>query len=404
MFGGDNPNVMFGGNSPYPAEAIAAPVAPQQVRDPIGSQFSIGTPQSGAQTPVDATYAQQPTEFRSPNGRTTTEVATDREPWFTSLPEFSGTTLSAAPIGVEPVEDSPTDPPEPSSYVAHFEICTPPIQQTGVSKHECHHCKRRFRSGESVYSLYDRQHFHQECLNKILVCRTYMSIEEDTTTCDSEELSEDSSDVQEFPGYSCGESATHVRDYAAFPIQTRLQDGRPSIIIDPGSVGNLCGDRWAKEVALMAKANGRHPTHHLRERALQVSGVGNGSQKCHYDCDLPVAIRPVGQGKLQNGVLKVPAVADSDLPGLMGLTALKKNKAILDFNTLMLYFCSDTQYNLERLLPKRTDCYQLETAPSGHLVLPCCEYKFGGDSQDYSLTLMAESAQPLNTAEQVKVE
>ena len=227
-----------------------------------------------------------------------------------------------------------------------------------------------------------------------------MSTEEDTTTCDSEEFSEDSSDVQEFPGYSCGESATHVRDYAAFPIQTRLQHGRPSIIIDPGSVGNLCGDRWAKEVALMAKANGRHPTHHLRERALQVSGVGNGSQKCHYDCDLPVAIRPVGQGKLQNGVLKVPAVEDSDLPGLMGLTALKKNKAILDFNTLTLYFCSDTQYSLEKSLPKGTDQYQLETAPSGHLVLPCCEYKVGSDNQDYSLTLMTESTQPSTTAVQ----
>ena len=28
-----------------------------------------------------------------------------------------------------------------------------------------------------------------------------------------------------------------------YPIQTNLADGRPSIIVDPGSVGNLCGDR-----------------------------------------------------------------------------------------------------------------------------------------------------------------
>jgi hypothetical protein len=37
-----------------------------------------------------------------------------------------------------------------------------------------------------------------------------------------------------------------------FHIQTRLADGRPSIIIDPGSVGNLCGDKWAREVAKTA--------------------------------------------------------------------------------------------------------------------------------------------------------
>ena len=43
----------------------------------------------------------------------------------------------------------------------------------------------------------------------------------------------------------------------SYPIQTRLADGRPSIIIDPGSVGNLCGDEWAREVAEIAHKNAR---------------------------------------------------------------------------------------------------------------------------------------------------
>ena len=68
-----------------------------------------------------------------------------------------------------------------------------------------------------------------------------------------------------------------VRDFSAYPIQTRLEDWRPSIIIDPGSVGNLCGDRWAKEIAMLAMSNGRNPVHRKRERALQVSGVGYAS-------------------------------------------------------------------------------------------------------------------------------
>ena len=38
----------------------------------------------------------------------------------------------------------------------------------------------------------------------------------------------------------------HCREYAAYPIQTKLKDGRPSIIIDPGSVGNLCGDKMGE--------------------------------------------------------------------------------------------------------------------------------------------------------------
>ena len=154
----------------------------------------------------------------------------------------------------------------------------------------------------------------------------------------------------------------------------------------------------------MAKAHGHKPAHKLRERALQVSGVGNGSQQCHYDCKLPVALRPSGQGKLQLGFLQVPAVQDSDLPGLMGLTALKANKAILDLNALTLYFCQESSYDLNKALPEGTDRYQLETAPSGHLVLPCCEYKAGSCSSDYSLTLVTKTTHPSTAAGQEQVQ
>ena len=154
----------------------------------------------------------------------------------------------------------------------------------------------------------------------------------------------------------------------------------------------------------MAKTSGRKPAYQRRGRALQVSGVGNGSQQCHYDCQLPVAIRPEGGKVLQHGVLEVPAVENSDLPGLMGLSALKRNRAILDFNSLTLYFCGKDQYDLKDALPANTDKYQLEAAPSGHLVLPCCEYKAGSSSRDYSLTLMAKSAMPSSTAEEKQAE
>eukprot|EP00974_Lingulodinium_polyedra_P066339 6420265-Lingulodinium_polyedra.AAC.1 len=68
-----------------------------------------------------------------------------------------------------------------------------------------------------------------------------------------------------------------------FRINTRLADGRSSTIIDPGSVGNLRGDSWAKEVAKVAHQNGHRPSYARRLRPLAVSGVGNGSQECHYD-------------------------------------------------------------------------------------------------------------------------
>ena len=63
--------------------------------------------------------------------------------------------------------------------------------------------------------------------------------------------------------------------------QTRLADGRHSVIVDPGSVGNLCGDKWAKDIATAAVRAGEKPEHKKRARPLDVSGVGNGSQACH---------------------------------------------------------------------------------------------------------------------------
>ena len=124
----------------------------------------------------------------------------------------------------------------------------------------------------------------------------------------------------------------------------------------------------------------------IRDR---VCGVGNGSQSCHYDCTLPVAIQPENSNETNIGDLRVPAVANSGLPGLLGLTALKKNRAILDFTTLKLYFCGPNDYELEKGLPEGTDVYQLETAPSGHIVLPCCEYQRASTSSDHSLPLLS---------------
>ena len=230
--------------------------------------------------------------------------------------------------------------------------------------------------------MYSEHYFHEDCFEGALARTTYGADVQDDESTNCSEKDSTGTVIGEGGDPQPMQLSSHYREYSAYPSQTRLEYGRPSIIIDPGSVGNLCGDKWAKEVAHMAKANGRKPAHRLRERALQVSGVGNGSQQCHYDCALPVAIRPVGGQKLQDAVLNIPAVQDSDLPGLMGLTALKNKRAILDSNTLTLYFCGSLNYDLDKSLPSDTDRYKLETALAGHLVLPCCEYKSGGVSQD----------------------
>ena len=104
-----------------------------------------------------------------------------------------------------------------------------------------------------------------------------------------------------------------------------------------------------------------------------MSGVGNGAQKCQYNCKLPIAL--CHQSGTRSGTLKVPTVSNSELPGLLGLTALKNNRAIIDCNTNKLYFLGPGDYDLDKAMPPGTDVYQMEIAPSGHMVLPLCNYR-----------------------------
>ena len=131
-----------------------------------------------------------------------------------------------------------------------------------------------------------------------------------------------------------------------YHIRTQLADGRPSFIINPGLVGNLCGDRWAKTVAQAAARSGKNPKYEKRNKPLNVSGVGHGSQSAPYDCTLPISLKQLDSETVSSGTVTTPAVANSDLPGLLGLTALRKNKAIIDFSTLTMYFTGPSNYDL----------------------------------------------------------
>ena len=68
-----------------------------------------------------------------------------------------------------------------------------------------------------------------------------------------------------------------------FHIASQLPDGRLCITIDPGSVGNLGGDRVARQVAIASSRKGLKPSYERRARPLKVSGVGHGTQECVFD-------------------------------------------------------------------------------------------------------------------------
>ena len=122
-----------------------------------------------------------------------------------------------------------------------------------------------------------------------------------------------------------------------------------------------------------------------------MSGVGHGSQAAAYDCTLPIALKHAEGTTVSIGTVKTPTVSNSDLPGLLGLQALRRNRAIIDFSSLKIYFAGPGEYNLDKAMPPGTDVFQTELAPSGHMVIPCCEYTPGLPQQvEGSLSLLSK--------------
>ena len=105
---------------------------------------------------------------------------------------------------------------------------------------------------------------------------------------------------------------------------TRMEDGEPVILVDPGSVGNLVGDQWAKMMAGACSSHRRKAESHRRERPLSVSGVGHGSQACKFYTSFPIAI-PTATGCI-TGSYKAPTVPNSQLPALLGLHTMRQNR------------------------------------------------------------------------------
>ena len=303
----------------------------------------------------------------------------------------------------------------------------PPVTYDGDGR-ECSICTEAFRQDQRVYRLLCRHMFHAQCWDFHAVlgdgncpnCRgagtlsarwNYIEPGVDTQQgptgpvpnelageSRAAEPSVNSPETQNSSGTATTDVPTPSYlttegdwESLVYHVRTQLPDGRIALLIDPGSVGNLSGDRWAKSVAQAAARNGRVPKYEKRDRPLQVSGVGKGAQTAPYDCMLPIALQSAEEGKAVQGMVKTPTVANSDLPGLLGCASMIQSRAILDFATLKLYFAGPGDYNLDKAMPPGTEVFQCERAPSGHILLPCCSYPGqGSSSSDSTLSLMTQ--------------
>ena len=94
-----------------------------------------------------------------------------------------------------------------------------------------------------------------------------------------------------------------------------------------------------------------------------MSEVGLGVQRHACERQLPVAFRQAGEGNVALGPLTTPAIVDSTLPGLVGLSALGKISAVLGFHAAELHFCGQDNCDLLSKLPPGSERCQGKPAP-----------------------------------------
>ena len=89
--------------------------------------------------------------------------------------------------------------------------------------------------------------------------------------------------------------------------------------------------------------------------------------------DRPITLRDV-HGNPVECTFTTPTINNSSLPALLGLNSLINVGALMDFRNMQIHFTGPGPLEYTSHLPEGTQTFELQRAPSGHVMLPCCKY------------------------------
>jgi hypothetical protein len=167
-----------------------------------------------------------------------------------------------------------------------------------------------------------------------------------------------------------------VNHQAAWHARTRLPGDRNGLLVDVGAFGNLSGNSWVRRQALAAAQAGYPSTQTPMEKPLVVQGIGGDAPACRYQCQLPIALTDT-EGHttvdtFETPVLEGPGGSDNEVAGLLGLQSLRAQRGIIDTWNRLLHFPGPG--GVQITLPPGSRSFQLEDAPSGHMMLPTSDW------------------------------
>jgi hypothetical protein len=140
------------------------------------------------------------------------------------------------------------------------------------------------------------------------------------------------------------------------------------LMVDTGAIDNLTGDGIVGRLTKLLKTINRTVIMKPLAKILGVSGVGQNSSECSMSATV--------YGVLADGsqmTFTAPVISNSEVPALLGLQSLQRQRAVVDTTNRKLYLMGPGGYTIN-ISPGST-CYDLREAPTGHLLLPITNYK-----------------------------
>ena len=168
---------------------------------------------------------------------------------------------------------------------------------------------------------------------------------------------------------------------SAYHAQVRLSEGE-GLLVDCGAVQNLSGDRWIDRIKLLTQRFGQGVSVKALSEVRTVEGVGSGSSQITTQAFVPICVSSGATGIFQTSI-----VSNSDLPALLGLEALKQQRALIDCHSNKLFLVGPGGYQLK--LPPGSEGLNLVQIGSGHLMLPVTEWAKRSKAASKSDTLFS---------------
>ena len=178
-----------------------------------------------------------------------------------------------------------------------------------------------------------------------------------------------------------------------FHAVVKLASAREGLLIDTGAVGNLTGDRWVARVQELCEPYKQGVAWEDMAKPLSINGVGQGGSACNKKIIAPLALADGSRAQFS-----APVIPNSDVPALLGNASMSQHRMLIDVMNRKLFMVGHGGYSLQ--LSPGSRSLDLETSPSGHLLLPVTEWQKQANTTAKEVSFWNDSAEPNNGGEQ----